>query len=90
MELPLYLENILLFFALLAAALVGLYLLTLPFKWFARWLLNGVAGVIVLFLLHTFGPGFGLEVPLNAITLVVSVLLGLPGVALILLKILFL
>lgn len=90
MELPLYLENILLFFALLAAALVGLYLFTRPFKWLLRWVLNGAAGIVVLLILHAFGPGFGLDVPLNAITLVVSALLGIPGVALILLKLLFL
>ncbi|MDO4542890.1 MAG: pro-sigmaK processing inhibitor BofA family protein, partial [Bacillota bacterium] len=59
-------------------------------KWFFRWLLNAAVGLLVLFLLASFGPGFGLEIPLNPITVVVSALLGLPGVALILLKLLFL
>lgn len=86
MDLPVYLENILLFFTILGAALLGVYLLTRPFKWFFRWLFNGIAGVLVLFLLYTWGGVLGLAVPFNALTVIISALLGLPGVALIILR----
>lgn len=87
---PLALENVLVFIAAIGLGLLAVYLLTRPLKWLFKWILNGMFGVILLLLLGTFGSGFGLEVPINAITIIISALLGIPGVVLILLKLLFL
>lgn len=47
-----------------------------------RFLMSGAAGVTVLLLGNTVGGLFGMGLGLNAVTLPVSVGLGVPGVAL--------
>ncbi|MEG0874478.1 MAG: pro-sigmaK processing inhibitor BofA family protein [Clostridiales bacterium] len=84
--LPSFIENILVIFAFVGMGLLALYLLSRPFKWLYKWILNGICGIIILFLLSVFGGNFGLIVPLNPITVAVSALLGIPGVGLIILK----
>ena len=84
-ELPLNIEYILGFLA----ALVAVYLLTRPLKWLWKWVVNGIFGVVILYLLHCLGPIWGVVVPLNFLSIAVAALLGLPGVALILLRLLF-
>ena len=79
---------------LVAAALiiVTLFLFSRPFKKLILWLISGVAGVICLFLLSNFAPELGvpmLALPVNAITVGVSFLLGLPGVVILIVANLF-
>lgn len=38
-------------------------------------------GALLLFFLNAFGTSFGLHIPINFITSIVSGLLGLPGIA---------
>ncbi len=89
MELPLLLENILLLGAVLGLGFWGIYLLTRPLKLLLSWFCNVIAGIVALFVLSLIGPEFGAVIPLNFFTIAVAALLGLPGVALILLKTLF-
>ena len=58
-------------------------------KWLWKWVVNGIFGVVILYLLHCLGPIWGVVVPLNFLSIAVAALLGLPGVALILLRLLF-
>ena len=41
---------------------------------------NSLAGLVLFFLLHTVGPYFGLELPVNLITVLISLVGGVFGV----------
>ncbi len=75
--------------AALGLSAAALFVLSRPLKWLWKWAVNGVCGVVVLYLLHWLGASWGLAVPWNPLSIAVSALLGIPGVALILLKLLF-
>lgn len=69
-----YVMTCAIFVCLFALALIAL---SKPLQAFCKFGLSAVAGGVVLFL----GQSLGAEVGLNAVTLLVSGLLGLPGVA---------
>ncbi|MCQ6563935.1 pro-sigmaK processing inhibitor BofA family protein [Paenibacillus mendelii] len=56
----------------------------LSWSWLKRFALQLVAAALTLYLLNYSGIVSGLEVPLNLITIGTVVLLGLPGIALVL------
>ncbi|MFC4811956.1 pro-sigmaK processing inhibitor BofA family protein [Paenibacillus sp. GCM10023250] len=56
----------------------------LSFRWLRRFALHLVAAALVLYLLNYSGVVTGFEVPLNPATIGTVVLLGLPGIALVL------
>jgi inhibitor of the pro-sigma K processing machinery len=55
-----------------------------PIRLTLKLLFNGALGVVCLLFVNLLGSGFGFSVALNAATVVVSAVLGLPGVALLL------
>ncbi|MBO7748717.1 pro-sigmaK processing inhibitor BofA family protein [Paenibacillus sp. MWE-103] len=56
----------------------------MSFRWLRRFALHLVAAALVLYLLNYSGVVTGFEVPLNPATIGTVVLLGLPGIALVL------
>lgn len=51
-----------------------------PIKWAGQALTRLIVAVILLFFVNLFGAQFGLHVPINGFTAIVSAALGLPGV----------
>ena len=73
------------------AIILGLFLLLLTYKLFARplrllfkLLINSVIGLILLLLLNFIGGFFNIAIGINLFTVLLSGLLGLPGIALML------
>jgi len=68
------------------ASLLGLYALgyfaLVPLKWVGKLVVNGVIGGACLWLLNFLGAGFGISVGLNPVTALIAGVLGVPGVAL--------
>ncbi|SDX86113.1 pro-sigmaK processing inhibitor BofA family protein [Paenibacillus sp. CF384] len=56
----------------------------LPLQWVRRFALHLIAAALTLYVLNYSGLISGLEVPLNPVTIGTTVLLGIPGIALIL------
>jgi inhibitor of the pro-sigma K processing machinery len=65
-------------------AIAGLFILgrvlTWPFKFLFKLLINSVLGIVLLVITNILGSGFGIEIGLNAITVLVAGFLGVPGV----------
>ncbi|MDR1736576.1 MAG: pro-sigmaK processing inhibitor BofA family protein [Oscillospiraceae bacterium] len=57
--------------------------------WFLKFLRNGVAGFLGIYLYNTIGAVFGMSLGLNLINMLVIGVLGLPGFGLLLLLRLF-
>ncbi|SEO85181.1 pro-sigmaK processing inhibitor BofA family protein [Paenibacillus sp. OV219] len=56
----------------------------LPLQWVRRFALHLIAAALVLYVLNFSGLISGMEVPLNPMTIGTVVLLGLPGIMLVL------
>lgn len=71
----------LVFYSLIALLILYLIikLLKLPFKL----LINGLSGVIALLIINYFGSMYGLVLPINFFTALLTGFLGIPGVLLI-------
>ncbi len=74
--------------ALILCALVRL--MALPIRWFWKLSINSACGFLCLWILNSVATFTGLYFPVNAVTVVVSGFLGLPGIALLALVQLFL
>lgn len=72
----------LIFFGCLIAIIVIAKILAWPFKLILKLIVNIVLGGLLLLVVNTVGAGFGLHVPFNTITALVSGILGIPGVIL--------
>ena len=78
--------DIVLFFAIGVALLYGLgWLLLVPLKRLLWFLLNSVAGVVVLLVLKAVGMPFGLQAVATPFAAVITGFLGVPGLGLVLL-----
>jgi len=74
-----------LLYALSLLALYALgYFALVPLKWAFRLLLNSVAGGLLLLLLNWIGGSWGLSIAVNPWTALTVGLLGMPGLALLL------
>ena len=75
-------ENIILLLipAMLAVLLVRMLLL--PLRWFARLAVHSGCGLLCLWLLNLASGVTGVLFPVNAVTILVSGVLGLPGIGL--------
>ena len=67
--------------ALLAVFLVRLLLM--PMKWMLKLAIHSGCGFLCLWLLNTVSGFTGVFLPINAITVLISGFLGLPGIAMI-------
>lgn len=72
----------LIFFGCLIAIIIIAKILAWPFKLIIKLIVNIVLGGLLLLVVNTIGGGFGLHIPFNAITALVSGILGIPGVIL--------
>ncbi|MFD2695410.1 pro-sigmaK processing inhibitor BofA family protein [Sporolactobacillus shoreicorticis] len=52
-----------------------------PLKWIGKLAVRLVVGALLLFLLNVIGESFSMHIPINLATSAVSGLLGLPGIA---------
>lgn len=81
---PIDIQTILAFaLGLIALYIVGWLLLT-PLKWLLRLIWNGLLGGAMLFLFNIVGGFFGVTLALNPITALTAGILGVPGVAMML------
>ncbi len=63
--------------------LIGVKLLLRPMKWVLRLALNSLGGFVCLWLINTAACFTGLYLPVNAVTVLISGTLGIPGLALV-------
>lgn len=75
---------IVLVFAAIAVIVVA-KLLAWPFKKLIKLALNLVGGVILVWLVNTFGHIVGITIPFNIFTALIAGILGIPGVVLLIL-----
>lgn len=52
-----------------------------PIKWIGRLVIRLVVGALLLFLLNVIGESFSMHIPINLATAGVSGVLGIPGIA---------
>ncbi|MYL34396.1 pro-sigmaK processing inhibitor BofA [Pontibacillus yanchengensis] len=52
-----------------------------PVRFIANGAVKVVIGVLFLFFFNVFGASFGLHIPINAFTAIISGFLGIPGLA---------
>lgn len=71
------------FLAIGAIYIIGM-LLVLPIKIIIKFIINGLIGAVLLFILNIFGSLIGITVAINPITALVAGFLGIPGVLLLL------
>ena len=65
--------------------LIVVRILFTPMKWALRLALHGLCGFACLWLLNTVSGFTGLVLPINAVTVLISGTLGVPGIGLIVL-----
>lgn len=64
-------------------ALVGLFLLFIViklFKWPVKIIINGIIGIVLLYVANILGTYLGFHIGINAITALIAGFLGIPGV----------
>lgn len=72
------------FLAVIIGMIMLVFLVGVPFKpmkWIGKFAIRLIIGAVVLFLVNTVGNQFGLHIPINAPTTLAAGLLGIPGVA---------
>lgn len=68
---------------LLVYGIIGIFILLFIlkiFKWPLKILLNGIFGVILLYIVNLIGASFGLHIGINIVTALIAGILGIPGV----------
>lgn len=70
-------------FGLLILYIIGM-ILVVPLKWIGKLIINGILGGVALFLINIIGNFAGFSIAINPVNAVITGILGLPGVALIL------
>ena len=71
------------FLAIGAIYIIGM-LLVLPIKIIIKFIINGLIGAVLLFILNIFGSLISITVAINPITALIAGFLGIPGVLLLL------
>lgn len=72
-------EYIVLIFAAIAVVIVA-KLLAWPIKKILKLALNVGLGIVLIYLVNTFGGGIGITIPFNILTALIAGILGIPGV----------
>ena len=70
--------------ALILLVLVAVFIFTKPIRLIAKGLINTGIGVVALTLINQFGADFGIALGVNWLNAAVTGILGVPGVALLL------
>ena len=58
-----------------------LFVILKLFRWPLKILLNGIFGVVLLYIVNLIGANFGFYISINIVTALVAGILGIPGVA---------
>lgn len=61
-------------------ALVVAFILFKVVKFSIKWFINGVVGVILLWIFNFFGAAFGITIGINIFTALIAGVFGVPGV----------
>ncbi len=77
-------QYVVLIFAAIAVVVVA-KMLAWPFKKIVKLALNVLGGVILIFLINTFGASIGITIDFNIVTALIAGILGIPGVILLIL-----
>ncbi len=77
-------EYIVLIFAAIAVIVVA-KMLAWPVKKIMKLIFNVIGGIILIFLVNTFGVNIGITIPFNILTALIAGILGIPGVLLLIL-----
>lgn len=62
------------------AGIVVLFLLIKLLKWPIKIILNGILGVVILYIVNLIGTSFNFSLAINPITALIAGFLGIPGV----------
>lgn len=76
-------ENIITFAIPILLGILVLKILFTPMKWAVKLAMHALCGFICLWLLNSVSGFTGLELPINAVTTLISGVFGVPGIALI-------
>lgn len=76
-------ENIITFAIPILLGILVLKILFTPMKWAVKLAMHALCGFVCLWLLNSVSGFTGLELPINAVTTLVSGVFGVPGIALI-------
>ena len=76
-------ENLITFAIPILLMLLVLKVLFTPMKWAVKLAMHALCGFICLWLLNSVSGFTGLELPINAVTTLISGVFGVPGIALI-------
>jgi len=63
------------------AAIIVLFIILKIFKWPLKIILNGIFGVVLLYIVNLVGARFGFSIGINVVTALIAGILGIPGVA---------
>lgn len=69
---------------LIVYGIIGLIAIVLMVKFFKlpfKILLNGILGVVLLYVVNFLGASFGIHIGINIVTALIAGILGIPGVA---------
>lgn len=72
------------------AGIVVLFLLIKLLKWPIKIILNGISGVVILYIVNLIGTSFNFSLTINPITALIAGFLGIPGVIVLIIIRLFL
>lgn len=72
------------------AGIVILFLLIKLLKWPMKILINGILGVVILYIVNLIGTSFNFSLAINPITALIAGFLGIPGVIVLIIITLFL
>ena len=76
-------ENIITFAIPILLGFLVLKILFTPMKWAVKLAAHALCGFVCLWLLNSVSGFTGLELPINAVTTLISGIFGVPGIALI-------
>lgn len=80
-------ENELIIYGIIG--IVILFIVLKVFKWPLKILLNGIFGVVLLYIVNLIGGYFDFYIAINIVTALVAGILGIPGVAILIIYKLF-
>ena len=78
-------ENIITFAIPILLLVLLVKILFTPMKWIFKLVLHALTGFVCLWLLNSVSGFTGLELPINAVTTLISGVFGVPGIAVIVL-----
>ncbi|WP_090092045.1 pro-sigmaK processing inhibitor BofA family protein [Clostridium uliginosum] len=70
--------------------IVLLFVIIKLLKWPLKIILNGILGVVILYLVNLVGANFNFSLSINAVTALIAGFLGIPGVVVLIIIQLFL